>query len=293
MLTKNVQLTAQLRTRLSYAMVKVQNGWQDRTIDEVESLASRQSSMAPPTPTMQQTQGSPRREGLYPITIGHSSDRSTALPRERSSTPHGSGRPSPKGHNIVGGQALLYPNPEPPRSIQQHSNGSRNGPSYHGKHSTNQSPRLAPAFDVPPFDARRAAQPHPPRLKTNNFSNLSNHSTASTLLSNPPSTPPPKHASLAKSPSSTTPMEQDAIETLLTMSSPGNSQHGPMYGHLPGSPLRNHLRPSERRVRSAKQDMQRSYPTSPGQASSVKLRTDEDVDRYLDQMSKDDESSDE
>lgn len=34
------QLTQQLRTRLTYAMVKVQNGWQNRSLEEVESLAS-------------------------------------------------------------------------------------------------------------------------------------------------------------------------------------------------------------------------------------------------------------
>lgn len=35
------QLSQQLRTRLTYAMVKVQNGWQNRSLDEVESLASQ------------------------------------------------------------------------------------------------------------------------------------------------------------------------------------------------------------------------------------------------------------
>lgn len=34
------QLSQQLRTRLTYAMIKVQNGWQDRSLEEVESLAS-------------------------------------------------------------------------------------------------------------------------------------------------------------------------------------------------------------------------------------------------------------
>lgn len=35
------QLSQQLRTKLKYAMVKVQNGWQSRSLDEVESLASQ------------------------------------------------------------------------------------------------------------------------------------------------------------------------------------------------------------------------------------------------------------
>jgi hypothetical protein len=37
----NAQLSQQLRTKLKYAMVKVQNGWQTRSLDEVESLASQ------------------------------------------------------------------------------------------------------------------------------------------------------------------------------------------------------------------------------------------------------------
>ena len=39
--TDYLQLSQQLRTRLTYAMVKVQNGWQTRSLDEVESLASQ------------------------------------------------------------------------------------------------------------------------------------------------------------------------------------------------------------------------------------------------------------
>jgi len=40
-LTDHCQLSQQLRTRLTYAMVKLQNGWQDRSLDEIESLASQ------------------------------------------------------------------------------------------------------------------------------------------------------------------------------------------------------------------------------------------------------------
>ncbi|EXJ64478.1 hypothetical protein A1O7_00814 [Cladophialophora yegresii CBS 114405] len=36
-----LELSQQLRTKLKYAMVKVQNGWQTRSLDEVESLASQ------------------------------------------------------------------------------------------------------------------------------------------------------------------------------------------------------------------------------------------------------------
>lgn len=39
--TNASQLSQQLRTKLKYAMIKVQNGWQARSLDEVESLASQ------------------------------------------------------------------------------------------------------------------------------------------------------------------------------------------------------------------------------------------------------------
>lgn len=45
------QLSSELRTRLSYAIVKVKNRWQSKTIDEVESLASRKGSLASSTST--------------------------------------------------------------------------------------------------------------------------------------------------------------------------------------------------------------------------------------------------
>ncbi|KAA6409931.1 MAG: hypothetical protein FRX48_06544 [Lasallia pustulata] len=44
------ELSAQLRTRLSYAMVKVQHGWQTRTISEVETLVSQNPSPISPSP---------------------------------------------------------------------------------------------------------------------------------------------------------------------------------------------------------------------------------------------------
>lgn len=39
-----LQLSAQLKTRLSYAMVKVQNGWEKRSIEELEEVQSQRPS---------------------------------------------------------------------------------------------------------------------------------------------------------------------------------------------------------------------------------------------------------
>lgn len=38
------QLSAQLKTRLSYAMVKVQNGWEKQSLEELEEVQSQRGS---------------------------------------------------------------------------------------------------------------------------------------------------------------------------------------------------------------------------------------------------------
>jgi hypothetical protein len=40
----DVQLSAQLKTRLSYAMVKVQNGWEKQSLEELEEAQSQKGS---------------------------------------------------------------------------------------------------------------------------------------------------------------------------------------------------------------------------------------------------------
>lgn len=50
------QISQQLRTKLKYAMVKVQNGWQSRSLDEIESMAS-----ASPRSNVSGSAESPRR----------------------------------------------------------------------------------------------------------------------------------------------------------------------------------------------------------------------------------------
>lgn len=40
----HMQLSAQLKTRLSYAMVKVQNGWEKQSLEELEEVHSQKGS---------------------------------------------------------------------------------------------------------------------------------------------------------------------------------------------------------------------------------------------------------
>jgi cytochrome c556 len=69
----SMQLSAQLKTRLSYAMVKVQNGWEKRSLDDLEDETSQRGSPIP---------NSGRSEGARPTIWG--SPPSTIRPRRPS-----------------------------------------------------------------------------------------------------------------------------------------------------------------------------------------------------------------
>src|SRR5277367_3428414 len=52
-LTNGLQLVSELRTRLSYALIKVNKGWEDLPINEVESRTSQAGSPTSSTSTPQ------------------------------------------------------------------------------------------------------------------------------------------------------------------------------------------------------------------------------------------------
>jgi hypothetical protein len=97
-------------------------------------------------------------------------------------------------------------------------------------------------------------------------------------------------------------MEKDAIETLLFMSSPGNSQRQAQFHNngntLPGTPLRSgfqsHNEGIERHVEFATAG-EEAIPISPRKKGVLEmvghLETDEDVERLLDEMGDEGSSS--
>jgi hypothetical protein len=209
--TDSDQLSSELRTRLSYAMVKVNNGWQSHSIDEVESLASQAGSPTSSTSTLHGRRNpitSPRAAMIANIQ-GHSSNISsvTQLP--------------------TGDFDLYSRHDQPSRTYESfwrdHSTSSYPSHRYHSHQSAHSSPAskgLAPPADIRPSPAsRRSDTPKfskPPRMPSH----------ASNSPRNGPRTPhrtdfrepPTIQTSVQK-----TLQEQDAIETLLFMSSPGNS----------------------------------------------------------------------
>ncbi|TAQ84825.1 hypothetical protein B7494_g6855 [Chlorociboria aeruginascens] len=218
-------LSSELRTRLSYAMVKVNNGWQSNSIDEVESLASQAGS---PTSSNSTLHG--RRNLTSPRTIIANSQSQIAS------------EPSPTV------DFDLYPGTGQQSGTYESfwRNHSTNGPPTHRQSSVFSSPTskisLAPPADIR-STTRRSETPRftkPPILPGGSSS--FNTSTPRT----------PRRNELQEVPNLRTPtqktiQEQDAIETLLFMSSPGNSgnmghPHGGFTGVNQMSPQQSPLR---------------------------------------------------
>ncbi|MCJ1413929.1 hypothetical protein MMC32_000254 [Xylographa parallela] len=282
------ELSDKLRTRLSYAMIKVQNGWQTRTIDEVESLASTQGYVVSPKQPLRSPR--PDRTPIRREAAGfaESSERTTA--------------PSLASPQLYQGkysrEDLYAQRAKPSYSPSLYARDDFRRPNTQYQTASNeQGPSLAPPVDFAPRNPRRPDQSNPqtsvPYLNGGrNHSNLSASSTSSTR-STIPATPPQKRPPSIKTTPSATAREKDAIETLLFMSSPGNSQRHPTNSQLPGTPLRNNFLAAERHVGFIDDD---SIPISPrkrGFLDSVRLQTDENIDKVLDRMVSEDSSSSE
>ncbi|KAF2502322.1 hypothetical protein BU16DRAFT_4863 [Lophium mytilinum] len=217
------ELSAQLKTRLSYAMVKVQNGWEKHTIDELEELPSQR--------------GSP---------IGLPGRRSLDSPRfpER--------RRRPSGVSETSDQYMASPSQASPNGIPRSLNGTppsswRLGPSqplpqarlmYTGGNASH-APALAPAADIVSRRNRRSNSTNvPPMLSTQRkyYSDVGAPSTPTTI----------PRAGILRMPSQQA--EKDAVDTLLFMSSPNNSNRlAHTSADTQPSPLRSEF-PAAKRV---------------------------------------------
>lgn len=174
-------MSADLKTRLAYAMMKVNHGWQSRSLEEVESLASQAAS---------------------PV-----SSNSTLHRRQSSST-------SPRPPPTSAAQVHFAPDPVEPRR-KSHSPPSRSS-----------KPSLAPPAPIQPSLTKQSSNSrrnpisrHPPAL-------LSHSQSASAANSYSPRQHLDPGAGSSSQPVYSPHQnvrEQDAIETLLFMSSPGNS----------------------------------------------------------------------
>ncbi|OBT77460.1 hypothetical protein VF21_05235 [Pseudogymnoascus sp. 05NY08] len=224
------ELTSELRTRLSYAMVKVNKGWESLPIYEVESLASQSGS---PTPSNSTING--RRNTI-------------ASPRATMASLQGLSGVSPKPH----------PNPAAPTDSQESTSdgqpSSRTYESFWREQSQRQiglsaslsspsssqlslqpSAELSSASRTQPNYRRSPIKSSKPHMLSAASSDLSQSSLSSGCVApNTPAQdtkPPHRGDSVLQTPTQKSLQEQDAIETLLFMSSPGN----PMLNNFPGA----------------------------------------------------------
>ncbi|KAH8809160.1 hypothetical protein F5884DRAFT_676578 [Xylogone sp. PMI_703] len=219
------ELSSELRTRLSYAMVKVNNGWTSNSIDEVETLASQAGSPTSSTSTL------------------HGRRNLTTSPRANIASYQS--RPS---NNALHQDFDLYSRSAPSSRTYESfwrdhssSNASYFRQSSQGVSISSPRPKvsLGPPADIHPNNRPRrtdaAGFSKPPNLPGQSTSDMSQYSQKSFNSPTPTPHTPIRRGSTSnnsrfqdrpagiRTPTQKTIQEQDAIETLLFMSSPGNS----------------------------------------------------------------------
>ncbi|KAM5354159.1 hypothetical protein ACJ41O_000809 [Fusarium nematophilum] len=182
------ELSAELRTRLSYAMVKVNNGWQSNSLDEVETLASQAASPTSTTSTIHRRLGSSASPRL-PV---------NAVPSSSAPSPYESARQRRKS-NSPPRSSWSKPALAPPAPIQP----SVNMPAPRSNPRRNSNPHRTPTL----LSHSHSASPHTPAQPSALQTGSRSRTMADPILFSP-------HQNVR---------EQDAIESLLFMSSPGNS----------------------------------------------------------------------
>lgn len=229
-----LQLSSELKTRLSYAMLKVHKGWQSCTIDEVENLASSAGSPASSNSTLPggvRSSASPQIQTV-PRPAAQTAHGSTASERTTDAAWRGSSTSPrlPSASDRVAARLQDVPSLAPPVSIQpdrSETNARRNS-----------NAKYTPAFLTP---RSHHDSPQTPAVPSHHVS-----------------------PSMATSPPSHNNREKDAMEALLFMSSPGNSAN--LKSHYPSSQPTSSLRNGATSVPS----MQRTaLPTSAPKRKSL------------------------
>ncbi|KAI1128968.1 hypothetical protein F5Y10DRAFT_162956 [Nemania abortiva] len=200
------ELSAELKAKLSYAMVKVNNGWQSHSIDEVESLASQAASPTSSTSTLHGRHGSsasPRipLSGFRQVASNPSSmTTSPVVQHPQARTYESFWRESVSRIPSTTSPVSQVPALAPPAPIQPRqslpTNPRRNSNARYTPAYLSQSHHSSPHTPSQPSPLQGTPGPH--QLRTPNVDPI--------LFS------PPQNL-----------REQEALETLLFMSSPGNS----------------------------------------------------------------------
>ncbi|KAK2016027.1 hypothetical protein LZ32DRAFT_525599 [Colletotrichum eremochloae] len=193
--------SSDLKTRLSYAMLKVNHGWQSHSIDEVESMASQAASPTSSHSTL------------------HGRNEPSASPRANmaryaptSAATTASTNPSPATYESFWkeGQRSAYSSTSPPASHQNAPALAPPAPIQPSRPMHNPRRNSNPRYTPTLLSHSHSASPHTPSQQNNNAT--PNQRLGRTPLLDPVLFSPHQNV-----------REQDAIESLLFMSSPGNS----------------------------------------------------------------------
>lgn len=212
-------------------MVKVNHGWQSNSIDEVESLASQKGSPTSSTSTI------------------HGKRSMLTSPRATIASIQGQIGNISTASQSASGDFDLYSRIEPSsrtyESFWADHSATANPPSGRPNNNSPPSKSLASPVDIRPTHAsRRSGTPKfikPPAI-SGQGSSSSYHNTSAPRTPNHTEF---RDSQVLQTPTQKTIQEQDAIETLLFMSSPGNSGN---LGHAfppprtQGSPQQSPLR---------------------------------------------------
>ncbi|EKG14276.1 Mediator complex subunit Med21 [Macrophomina phaseolina MS6] len=207
------QLSADLKTRLSYAMMKVQHGWEQKSLDELETAAaSQRTSPATQTPT-------------------------SVKFRNATDSPH-AGTREPARHPDL--WAIEWVNPclsitgrsdltislldAGPGDFDAVDDDARPSTASTYSSSASSAPTLAAVLDVSPKRHRRSISSRPPPMLGSQANvNMSKPFTNVGTPSTPTPGKPQRPVGILRMPSQQA--EMDAVDSLLFMSSPNNSAH--------------------------------------------------------------------
>ncbi|KAI3319518.1 hypothetical protein HD806DRAFT_539212 [Xylariaceae sp. AK1471] len=202
------ELSAELKAKLSYAMVKVNNGWQGHSIDEVESLASQAASPTSSTSTLHGRHGSSASPRL-PVTSFRHSISNPASMATSPTVQHPQGRTyesfwreSISKVPSATSPVSQIPTLAPPAPIQPRQSGPTNP-------RRNSNAKYTPAYLSQSYPHHTS--PHTPSQPSPLQGTPVQHNIHSPNV-DPILFSPPQNL-----------REQEALETLLFMSSPGNS----------------------------------------------------------------------
>ncbi|KAH6629511.1 hypothetical protein C7974DRAFT_394643 [Boeremia exigua] len=210
--TRIGELSAQLKTRLSYAMVKVQNGWEKQSLEELEEVQSQRGSpnSAPGGSRVAFDSPSTTDYRRRPSAFSDNSDYTMMSPASDSVRPH--------ALDSVYWRSTNKPAMNAAASLISITGG-------------NVAIGLAPAPEFEHTRRRRSSTTHPPPSLIGS-AQRKHHSDVG-AGHRVPTTP---RAGILRMPSQQA--EKDAVDTLLFMSSPKNSQHFPHTSQAGHSSLR-------------------------------------------------------